>query len=431
MNETKPASSAYRKTRWWIVALLFIATLINYIDRQALAVLKDPICTSLGLSDAEFGFLGTAFLISYMVMYTVAGRLIDRIGIRIGVTACVALWSVASMLTGLAQGFRSIAAFRVLLGVGEPGIFPGGIKACGEWFPKKLRALPTGIFSSGSAVGAVVAVPMLVWITHVTGTWRAAFIIPGAIGLLWIPFFWKLYRSPAKHPAITPADLAGIREGENNTVAPARKSWRELLSQRKVWGLVLSRFASDPVWHFYLLWLPAYFMKERNLSLSEIGIYLWLPYLSGTLGNIAGGWFSDALIRRGWSAPRARFALLVCAGLLTPFGALVGFINSLGAAIAITCLITFMCQLWSTNTATLAADITDNTETASVMGLMGSAGSLTGAVFMSVVGLIVSNFGYTYAFVLAAAFHPIAVVTLFLFLRPILKEAAPPKPQNT
>ncbi|OAM89888.1 MFS transporter [Termitidicoccus mucosus] len=416
--------SRYRTTRWWIVALLFLATIVNYIDRQALAVLKEPICGGLGLTDAQFGYLGTAFLISYMVMYTVAGRLIDRVGIRLGVTACVGLWSVASMLTGLAQGFRSLTAFRVLLGVGEPGIFPGGIKACGEWFPRKMRALPAGIFSSGSAVGAVIAVPLLVWITQAAGTWRAAFIIPGAVGLLWIPFFWKLYRPPAKHPAVTAADLEELREGGEHAASPSAsgrgKTWGELLSQRKVWGLVLSRFASDPVWHFYLLWLPGYFMAERGLSLKEVGIYLWLPYLFGTLGNVAGGWFSDALIRRGWTAPRARFAMLACAGLLTPFGALVGFINSIAAAIAITCLITFMCQMWSTNTATLAADITDNAETASVMGLMGSAGSLTGAVFMTVVGLIVTKFGYAYAFVLAATLHPIAAVTIFLFLRPVL-----------
>ncbi|MDR0354039.1 MAG: MFS transporter [Opitutaceae bacterium] len=420
--------SHYRTTRWWIVALLFLATIVNYIDRQALAVLKEPICGGLGFTDAQFGYLGTAFLISYMVMYTVAGRLIDRVGIRLGVTACVGLWSVASMLTGLAQGFRSLTAFRVLLGVGEPGIFPGGIKACGEWFPKKMRALPTGIFSSGSAVGAVIAVPLLAWITQASGTWRAAFIIPGAVGLLWIPFFWKLYRPPAKHPAVTAADLAELREGGEHAASPSAsgrgKKWGELLSQRKVWGLVLSRFASDPVWHFYLLWLPGYFMAERGLSLKEVGIYLWLPYLFGTLGNVAGGWFSDALIRRGWTAPRARFAMLACAGLLTPFGALVGFINSIAAAIAITCLITFMCQMWSTNTATLAADITDTTETASVMGLMGSAGSLTGAVFMTVVGLIVTKFGYAYAFVLAATLHPIAAVTLFLFLKPALAGGA-------
>jgi ACS family hexuronate transporter-like MFS transporter len=418
-----PPTPRYKRFRWWIVALLFLATIVNYIDRQALAVLKEPICSGLGMTDAQFGYLGTAFLISYTIMYSVAGRVVDRVGIRLGVTACVGLWSVASMLTGLARGFASMTLFRVLLGVGEPGIFPGGIKACGEWFPKKERALPSGIFSSGSAVGAVIAVPLLVWITQATGTWRAAFIIPGAVGLLWIPFFWKMYRAPARHPAVAPDDLEYIRGGEIiPPPASSVKSWRALLSQRKVWGLVIPRFASDPVWHFYLLWLPGYFMSERGLSLREIGVYLWLPYLTGTLGGTVGGWASDTLVRRGWPAPRARFALLACAGLLTPLGALVGVVNGIAAAIAITCLITFMCQLWNTNIATLSADIMDGSETASVMGLMGSAGSLTGAVFMTVVGFIVTGFGYTHIFALAAILHPLAALTLWLFLRPVLRD---------
>lgn len=428
------ASSGYRKTRWWIVAMLFIATIINYVDRQALAVLKDPICSSLGLDDIHFGYIGTAFLISYTIMYTLAGRLIDRFGIRWGVTACVGIWSIASILTGAVQGFRSMLTCRVLLGAGEPGIFPGGIKACGEWFPKKLRALPTGIFSSGAAVGGVIAPPLLVWMSESFGTWRAAFIIPGAIGLFWVPLFLKFYKRPSEHPAVTPADLAEINEDNNTATAeevPAqqaaaatpKKTWAQLFSQRKVWGLLLSRFFSDPVWHFYLMWLPGYFMAERGLNLKEVAFYLWIPYLFGTLGNILGGWFSDALIRKGWNAPRARFALLVVAGCVTPLGALVGFIPSMKLALAITCVITFMCQMWSTNTATLAADITDNTETASVMGLMGSAGSLMGAFFMTAVGVIVHYFGYKTVFILAATFHPLAAITIFLFLRPMLASA--------
>ncbi|MDR1789953.1 MAG: MFS transporter, partial [Opitutaceae bacterium] len=191
-------------------------------------------------------------------------------------------------------------------------------------------------------------------------------------------------------------------------------------SQRKVWGLLLSRFFSDPVWHFYLLWLPAYFMGERGMDLKSVGFYLWIPYLFGTLGNVLGGWFSDALVRRGWKAPRARLAMLLVTGCVTPLGALVGVVPSLPLALAVTCVVTFMCQMWSTNTATLAADITGNSETASVMGLMGSAGSLMGAFFMTAVGFIVAHFGYQAVFILAATMHPVAFVLIFAFLRPEL-----------
>ena len=404
----------YGQARWIIVGLLFVATVINYVDRQTLSVLSHTLREELKLTESDYANVVSAFLLSYLVMYTVSGRLIDRFGVRIGATVCVAWWSVASMLTGFATGPLSLAGFRFLLGVGEPGIFPAGLKACGEWFPKTMRALPTGIFSSGVSIGAIIAAPLIAWITMQFG-WRAAFIIPGAVGLLWIPLWWWIYRTPAEHPAVTPKDLEQLDQA-----APSgeRKRWRDVLGQRKVWGLVLPRLASDPVWYFYLFWLPDYFQRIRHLSLAEIAIYGWIPFLFADLGNVLGGAISDWLIRRGWPVARARFAVLACVGILAPFGALVGFVHNTAGAIAITCLITFLCQAWSTNIATLAADLSDRTETATVMGMMGSAGGLGGIIFSQLLGVTIVALGYSSAFILAAALHPLAALTLFFILRP-------------
>lgn len=418
-----PSSLNYGKARWIIVALLFVATVINYVDRQTLSILSPILRKELNLSESDYSNIVSAFLLSYLVMYTVSGRLIDRFGVRIGATACVAWWSIASMLTAFARGPLSLAGFRFLLGVGEPGIFPAGLKACGEWFPKSMRALPTGIFSSGVSVGAIIATPLIAWITLQWG-WRAAFVIPGVVGLLWIPLWWWFYRSPAEHPAVKPADLAQL---DLATSSGEKKRWRDVLMQRKVWGLVLPRLASDPVWYFYLFWLPDYFQRIRHLSLAEIAIYGWIPFLFADLGNVLGGAISDWLIRRGWTVPRARCAVLIGVGILAPFGACVGFVQSTAGAIAITCLITFLCQAWSTNIATLAADLSDRSETGTVMGMMGSAGGVGGIIFSQLLGVTIAVFGYSSAFIFAAILHPIAAITLFLLLKPwLIRPASPP-----
>lgn len=412
-----PGISRYSSVRWWIVALLFLATVINYVDRQTLSILSATLRTELGLTDRDYSNAVSAFLFSYLIMYTVSGRLIDRFGVRLGVTVCIVWWSIASMLTGLARGPLSLAVCRALLGIGEPGIFPAGVKVCGEWFPGKMRALATGIFSSGSAIGAIIAAPLVAWLTSQFG-WRMAFIIPGALGLLWLPFWLKFYRHPSQHPAVTREDLATL-ELDQAPAPPAR--WRDVLRKRPLWGLIASRLFSDPVWYFYLFWLPDYLQRIRHLSLAEIGLYAWIPFLFADLGNVLGGAASDALIRRGWPALRARVTVLGAVACLAPFGAFVGFMESTAGAMAVTCMITFLCQAWSTNIATLCADLTDRNETGTVMGMMGTAGSAMGLVFAQILGFTIAKLGYASAFVMAACLHPLAIITLLVFLAPRLR----------
>jgi MFS transporter, ACS family, hexuronate transporter len=390
--------------RWAILALLFLATVINFVDRQTLSILAPTLRSELHLTDADYANVVTAFLAAYTVMYTVSGRLMDRFGVRAGLTACIAWWSLATMLTARATNAFSLAAFRFLLGVGEPGIFPGGVKVCGEWFPRRLRAFAIGFFSSGSAIGALIAPPLIAWITLRYG-WRMAFLLPGAIGLLWIPLWLFVYRPNREK-----------REEQTDAVAPSR-SWRQLLGERRVWALVLPRLVSDPVWYLYLFWLPDYLQRVRSLSLKEIGLYGWIPFLFADLGAVGGGAMSDWLIRRGWQPRRARIALLVTVGCIAPLGALVGFLPTAATAIAMTCLIAFLTQCWATNTSALTADTFAPADTGTVAGMMGTAGSLGGVLFAQLLGVAIATFGYSSAFVLGAVMHPIAAAGLLLLYR--------------
>ena len=413
---------SYRILRWFIVALLFLATTINYVDRQTLSVLSPTLRAELKLTETDYANVVTAFLIPYTIMYSAAGRLIDLLGVRLGAALCLAWWSAATALTAAARGARSLALYRFLLGLGEPGIFPAGVKACAEWFPERERALPTGIFSSGSAVGAVLAPPLIALLTLKLG-WRAAFLVPGAMGLLWLPFWLRIYHPPARHPLLSKSGFARFAPAAEQA---DRIPWLRLLKLRNVWALVLPRLASDPVWYFYVFWLPDYLQRERHLSLGQIAAYGWVPFLFADLGNVGGGALSDWLIRRGVRPAKARLILLGAVGCLAPFGALVGRVQSLASVIALAGLAAFLCQCWSTNVATLAADVTPRTATASVIGMMGTAGSLGGALFSQLLGLVISRFGYPFAFLLAATLHPLAAMTLILLLRaPGPRQAGP------
>ena len=385
--------------RWVIVALLGAATTINYIDRQTLSILSPLLRRELHLSDHDYSNVVTAFLISYTVMYSLGGRIMDAIGVRVGLSVSLAWWSIATMLTGFAHSVTSLSLFRFLLGIGEPCVFPAGVKVCGEWFPDRLRATATGIFSSGSALGAILAPPVIAWITLKFG-WRHAFLIPGILGLIWLPVWWTVYRPMA---------------GSQVRTQPTQ--WLDLLRSRTVWGLVLARLFSDPVWYFYLFWLPDYLQRERNLTLAQIALYGWIPFLFADLGNLGGGMLSDILVRRGLSPRHARLTVLIGVACLAPIGALAGVAPSTASAIAVTCLVAFLTQCWSTNTAALVAEVMPGRETGSTMGLMGTAGSLAGAGFAQVLAYVIHTFGYPAAFALGAILHPCAAVILVCMLR--------------
>ncbi len=397
-----------RRTRWFIVSMLFAVTTINYIDRQSLSLLNQTLRSELHFSDVGYANVVSAFLVSYTIMYSAGGWLNDFLGAPAGLALSLSWWSIATMLTGLSRSVFSLGIFRFLLGVAEPCVFPAGIKSCAEWFSPEERALPTGIFSAGSALGSVIAPPFVIWLV-LRYSWRYAFLILGIMGLLMVPLWLRANRS--KHGPW--AAIEGSKPGADSLGLP---SWRELLRMRKVWGLVLPRFASDPVWYFYLFWLPDYLQRERHFNLLEVATYAWIPFAFGGGGSVAGGALSDCLIRQRISPARARIAVLIGVGCLMPLGVLVGQLKSVTMAISLICLATFLTQCWTTNTSALAADLFPSSSTGTVMGMMGTAGSLGGIIFAQIIGRLVGRFGYAAAFVSAAALYPIAALVLTLLL---------------
>jgi MFS transporter, ACS family, hexuronate transporter len=390
------------RSRWILVVLLFAATTINYIDRQTLSILAPTLRRELHLTEHDYANIVTAFLIPYTVMYSLGGRLIDRIGPRVGLALSLTWWSLSTVLTGFARSAFGLGAARFALGIGEPCVYPAGVKVCSEHFRDSQRALAVGIFSAGSSVGAIIA-PPLIALTTVWFGWRAAFAISGLLGLILVPLWLIAY--PGKEIAATSTPL---KPGH---------TWLSLLRVRRVWALILPRFLSDPVWYFYLFWLPDYLQRERHLSLTQLALFGWLPFFFADLGAILGGALSDSLVRLNMTPARARIAVLVGVGCLSPLGAFAGIASTLTTALAIICLVAFLTQCWSTNTATLISDLVPEESTSTTMGMMGTAGGIGGILFAQLLAVVIREFGYPYAFALAAVLHPVAALVLVAVLR--------------
>lgn len=419
----------YRKLRWLIVGWLTLSTILNLIDRQTLSILAPLLRETFRLSQQDYSNVVTAFLISYTIMYTVGGRLVDRFGERIGMTVCIVWWSICTMLTSLARGALSLGIFRFLLGIGEPGNYPAALRACTRWFPKAERGLPIAVFSSGSSVGNILAPPLIAGLTLVFG-WRSAFILPGALGLLWtIGWLW-IYRLPEQHTRISPDELAELREeSEEETIAKggavAPRRWVDLLKDRNVLALVCARFVSDPVWYFYLFYIPDYLKAERGFSLKDIGLFAWIPFVAGTLGGMSAGAISDRLIHAGFKPVRARTLVLYVAAAIAPLGMLTSQAPSAAIAIGLIAVMAFVVYSWFINTAAVIPDLFPERIVGSVLGLMGTAGSAGGALFAQLVGHLLTRYSYTIVFVFAGSMHVIAFLILWLFLKPQEKPRGP------
>jgi ACS family hexuronate transporter-like MFS transporter len=410
----------YRKLRWIIAGWLTLSTILNLVDRQTLSILAPLLRDKFHLSPQDYANIVSAFLISYAVMYTVGGRFVDWIGERVGMAACILWWSICAMLTSLAQGFWSLGIIRFLLGIGEPGNYPAALRATTRWFPKAERGLPIALFSSGSAVGNIIAPPMIAGLMLLWG-WRAAFIIPGALGLVWLVVWLWIYRLPEHLPGISQEELAWIRNENSQGVASASASgpqrWGDLLKDRNVLALVLCRLVSDPVWYFYLFWIPEYLTRERGFSLAEIGLYAWIPFVAGAVGGMVGGRASDRLVHAGVSPARARTRVLYISAAIAPLGMLTGKVHTAAMAIALIAVMAFVVYSWFINTAALIPDLFSEKVVGSVLGLMGTAGSAGGVVFTFLVGFLLTHYSYTAVFLLAGSMHLLASLILWSLLR--------------
>ncbi|MDA2925629.1 MFS transporter [Acidobacteria bacterium AH-259-G07] len=402
--------------RWWMLSLLFLVAMINYVDRQSLSVAVPAIREQFNLSATEYGQIVFAFMLAYAIMHPIAGRFIDSVGTRKGFTLAVVWWSAASMMHASARGFWSLGAYRFLLGVGEAGLLPGSVKAISEWFPKSERSLAVGVTNVGITLGAVVAPPLMTWLI-LTYDWRFAFLITGLLGFVWVVFWLIFYQEPETGmvSSVGPEDLVEVHQEPNSgEEANSDFSWLQLLKYRQVWGLMLARLLADPVWYFYLFWLPEYLNRERGFSLSEIGHFAWIPFVAGMVGNLVGGWIPGQLIKRGWSLTWARKGVTVASAFLMPCAILAAFVREAGLAIALISLAVFLIWIWATNLFTLPADLFPSKVVGSVYGLSGAAGSFGAVLFMPVVGVIVDNFSYTPVFVTVGLLHPAAACIILL-----------------
>jgi ACS family hexuronate transporter-like MFS transporter len=394
--------------RWWIAVLLFSATVINYVDRQTLSILAPVLSRELHLSTTEYANIVSAFLYAYTVMYLVSGVLVDRWGTRASLGTVMAWWSVSNMLHAFARTAMGLAGFRVLLGIGEPGNFMAASKAASEWYPAKERAVLNGVVQAGASVGAIVAAPVIVWLYRGWG-WRTAFVATGSLGFVWLMGWYWLYRLPERNPLITDQERQLILESRP-TGSGEKMRWVDLLGFRETWGLFFSRFLSDPVWWFYLFWLPKYLSDQRGFSMDQIGALAWLPYLTADLGSISGGVFSGWLVKRGWSPLAARRTGMWPFALVMPISVAIPFVESSSAALAIISVITFAHMAWKTNQMTVTNDIYPVRVVGSVSGLTAFGNGLGGAMFTWLTGLVVTKFSYTAVFVVMGFLHPLAYV---------------------
>lgn len=414
-----PAATAGR-VRWIVVALLFAATAINYVDRQMLGLLKPTLELQFGWSEETYANdIVFTFQLAYAVGYIFFGNIVDRIGARLGYTAAFVIWTIAHMLHGAARSVASFALVRLLLGIGESGNFPAGIKAVTEWFPKKERAFATGLFNAGSNVGAIVTPLILPFLVAGFG-WRGAFVASGALSLVWLVAWLALYRRPRESRILSESELAYI---ERDPPDPAAKvPWLPLLRRKETWAFAIGKFLTDPVWWMFLFWLPDFLHKRHGLDLSTFGPPIAIIYIVSDLGSIAGGWLSSHLIHRGWTINAARkTTMLICALAVTPI-VFAQYVDSLWGAVAIISLATAAHQAFSANIYTIPSDMFPRKAVGSVIGIGGTAGAVGGMLFSLFVGRVLEQYHvYTLIFAVAGSLYLIALLIIHL-LTPRLEE---------
>ncbi|GAB4018559.1 MFS transporter [Spirosoma koreense] len=436
---TKPTGNY----RWTIVALLFFATTINYLDRQVVGLLKPTLEKEFDWSELDYSRIVQVFSAAYAIGLLIFGRFIDRIGTKLGYTLAIIFWSLAAMGHALASSTMGFIFARIGLGLGEAGNFPAAIKTVAEWFPKKERALATGIFNSGANIGAVIAPILVPWILGVYG-WEMAFIVTGAVGFIWLVFWYVTYEIPSKQAKLSKEEYDYIHSDNETTpdeVADHGKpvSWGQLLSKRQTWAFVFGKMLTDPIWWFFLFWLQDYFSTTFHLDTKKPNLYLAVLYTLVSIGSIGGGYLSSTLISRGWSVWRARktamfiFALLVIPVIAVRFG------PGIWTAVALIGLAGAAHQAWSANIFTTASDMFPKRAVSSVVGIGSMAGSVGGIIFPEIVGRILDNYkrigdiqsGYGIIFLMCGSAYLLAWLVMHLLtptMQPVRLETPESEP---
>jgi ACS family hexuronate transporter-like MFS transporter len=425
-NHLTRESGTIRNFRWYICGLLLYATTVNYMDRSVLGLLEPTIARDLHWDNKEYATISTVFQIGYAVMMPLAGRVIDWIGLRIGYALATLLWSISSMAHSLAGTGTQFALARLGLGLGEAANFPACIKAVADWFPKRERALATGIFNGGSNLGAILA-PLFVPVVYAHFGWRAAFLFTGSLSFTFVILWTLVYREPENHPRLSAEELAFIRSDQEG-ISTDSVPYREVLQHRAAWAFLIGKFLTDPVWWFYLFWLPGFLQRAYHVDLAQVAAPLIVVYAASAVGSIGGGWLSSSLIKNGWTVQKARkTAMLVCALAVAGVIFVPEVASSMWFTVALISLATAAHQGWSANLFTVASDNFPRAAVGSVVGLGGLGGAIGGALVQRPVGvwLDYSHNAYGPIFIICGSIYLLALLLIHLLL-PRRREIAAP-----
>jgi ACS family hexuronate transporter-like MFS transporter len=408
------------KFRYVVAFLLLLATMINYADRLMLSVVAPQVRQEFGMSEQDYGEVLSWFMFAYAIMYALSGPIADRLGTRRGFAVFVSFWSLAAVGHATAAGKRSLAAWRFLLGLGEPGNWPAAAKAVAEWFPPEQRALGVGIFNAGSSLGSAMAPPVVAFLTLHYG-WRTAFFFTGILGFFWLIAWLALYQPPHRSRFITEQEWGYLRDKVRPPweTAPSQirvGEWWRTLRHRGCYSLIAARFFTDPVVYFVIFWLPEYLQKERGFDLAMVGKYAWVPFIFGDIGYLFGGWVSGRLMRRGWPMQRARAAVMLGGAAIMPAAIFAPLVSEAWMAIALISAMAMGHALWVSNLQTLPTDLFPATRVGTVTGLSGMGGAVGGIFANYSTGYIVQRFSYRPVFTVAGLMHPLAFGLLALLL---------------
>jgi ACS family hexuronate transporter-like MFS transporter len=407
-----------RRLRWWIIGLVCIGTILNYLARNSLGVLAPQLTGELGFTTQQYSYVVGAFQLAYTVMQPVCGAIIDSLGLKAGFALFAVAWSLSNMAHGLAGGWMSLAVFRGLLGISEAGAIPAGIKTVSEWFAPKDRSVAVGYFNAGTSLGAMIAPPVVIGLSLAYG-WRAAFVVTGAVGLVWALAWYLFYDSPTRHPALSPDERAAAAAVIAAEPKAAPTSIMALLRQRVFWAIAIPRFLAEPAWQTFSFWIPLYLAKERGMDLKEIALFAWLPFLAADAGGILGGYLSPFLMKRvklGLLTSRVGGISLAAVLMIAP--GCVGFVVSPYTAIALFCIGGFAHQVISVLINTLTTDVFPRDAVARANGLVGMMGWIGGLSFSLMIGALADSVGFAPLFSLLGVFDLLGAVVLILLLRP-------------
>ncbi len=405
--------------RWWIVSLIGLATVINYVDRSSLAVMWPDISRDLSLSKEDYAGILTFFMVAYAIGQGVSGRLFDKVGTRIGFVLSITVWSIACALHGLARNLASFGMFRALLGLSEAGNWPGATKANAEWFPIKERALAQGIFNAGASLGAVISAPLIAVLYSLLG-WQATFIVIGALGILWVIPWWYLNRAePKQHPWLTSDEreyiLNGQKPAETALAEDRPLTMGQILSYKQSWSVLVSRFFLDPIWWMFVNWLPIYLAEQFGFDIKQIGLFAWVPYVGAAAGSLTGGWWSGHLIHKGWTVNKARkLAIIVGGVVMLPSMILCAYAATPLLAVILIALVLFGFQFVINNLQTLPSDFFAGKSVGTLAGLGGT--SAVGGIILFSTWLVpaLTRTSYVPFFMMGALLVPVGILSVFL-----------------